>query len=70
MRLSGQPFCKRLVDHRIEPALVVDHAADDVAEMSGFRRQIFVALDLAADPVAFELRQDLIERRSPARSIW
>ena len=57
MRLSGQPFCKRLVDHRIEPALLGDHAADDVAEERGLRRQVFVALDLAADPVALEFRQ-------------
>ena len=53
---------QRRVDHRIELALLGHHAADDVAEERGLRRQIFIALDLAADPMALELRQDVVQR--------
>ena len=61
--LERPAFLQGLVDHRIELALVFDHAADHVAKMRGLRRQIFLALDLAADPVALELRQRLVDRR-------
>ena len=62
MRLSGQPFASAVVDHRVELALLAHHAADDVAEEGGLRRQILLALDLAADPVALELGQDFVQR--------
>ena len=50
-------FGQHRVDHRIEPALLLDHALHDVAEMRGLGRQVFLALDLAADPVRLELRR-------------
>ena len=60
---------QRVVDQRIELALLAHHAADDVAEERGLRRQILLAFDLAADPVALELGQDLVQagrRRCPS----
>jgi hypothetical protein len=47
---------------RIEFQLLAHHAADDVTEKSRFGRQVLLALDLAADPVTFELGQDLVQR--------
>ena len=61
MRLSGQPCDKRRVDQRIEPALLAHDAADDVAEERRFGRQILRALDLAAEPMALELGEDLVQ---------
>ncbi len=52
---------QRRVDLRIEPALLAHHAADDVAKERGFRRPVLRALDLAAEPMALELGQDLVE---------
>src|SRR6516164_9843459 len=45
---------QRLVDQRIEPGLVAHDARDDVAKEGGFCGKVFLALDLAAEPVAFE----------------
>ncbi len=50
------------IDQRIEPALFPHDAADDVAEESRFGRQILLPLHLTPDPVAFELRQDFVQR--------
>ena len=52
---------QRLVDQRIELALLAHHAGDDVAEERRLGRQILRALDLAAEPVAFEFGEDLVE---------
>src|SRR6185369_10907583 len=54
----------RVIDQRIEPGLIAHHAGDDVAKEGGFRRQIFFALDLAAEPVAFELGEDVVDPRA------
>jgi hypothetical protein len=62
-RFQRPAALKRPVDHRIERALVVEHAAHDAAEERGLGRQILRAFDLAADPVALELGEDLVERR-------
>ena len=60
MRLSGQLLRQRLVDQRIELALLAHHAGDDVAEEGGLGGEILLAFDLAADPVAFELGEDFV----------
>src|SRR5207302_2323144 len=39
-----------------------DHALDDSAEEGGLGRQVLRALDLAAEPMAFELGQDFVHR--------
>ena len=52
---------QRLVDQRIELALLAHHAADDVAEERRLGRQILRALDLAAEPVALELGEDFVQ---------
>ena len=61
MRLSGQPDCRASSISRIERALVVDDATDQLAKIGALGRQILLAFDFAADPMAFELRQDLVE---------
>ena len=61
IRFSGQPFRQRIVDQGIELGLVAHHAGHDVAEERGFGRQIFVAFDLAAEPVALELGKDVVD---------
>ena len=53
--------CQRGVDLRIEPALFAQDTGHDVAEISGFRRSVLDALDLAAEPMAFEFGQDLVQ---------
>ena len=63
IRLSGQPFAKASSISGSSLRCSRDHAADDVAEECGLGRQILLALDLAADPVAFEFGQDLVQRR-------
>src|SRR5262245_4420049 len=55
---------QRLVDQRIKLGLVADHARYDVAEERRFRRQIFLALDLVAEPVALELGEDVVDPRA------
>ena len=67
--LERPAFRQRLVDHRIELALLAHHAGDDVAEERGLGREILRALDLAADPVAFELAR-ISFKPAPAISIW
>ena len=52
---------ERRVDLRIELALLAHHAADDVAEIGGFRRPVLRAFDLAAEPMAFELGHDVVK---------
>src|SRR5579871_4769073 len=52
---------QRLVDQGIELGLVAHDAGDDIAEEGGFGRQIFLTLDLAAQPVAFELGEDVVD---------
>src|SRR5882757_7919663 len=50
-----------VIDQGIEFGLVAHHAGHDVAEERGFGRQILVALDLVAEPVAFELGEDVVD---------
>ena len=64
MRLSGQPFCSAASISGSSLALLAHHAADDVAEESRLGGKILIALDLAADPVALELREDLVKGRA------
>ena len=52
---------QRGVDLRIEPCLLAHDAADDVAEKCRLRRPILRALDIAAEPMAFELGQNLVQ---------
>ena len=52
---------ERRVDLRIERPLLAHDAGDDVAKERGLGRQILRALDLAAEPMAFELGQDLVD---------
>ena len=61
MRLSGQPRVKRSVDLRIEPGLLAHDAADNVAKEGNFRRPVLRAFDLAAEPMALELGQNLVQ---------
>src|SRR5262249_16977046 len=51
---------EHLVNQRVERTLLAHHPADDVAEERRFRRQILIALHLAPDPMALELRQDVV----------
>src|SRR5215213_9616124 len=60
--LQGPAAGQRLVDHRIELALIVEHTAHHAAEERRLSGQILRALDLPPDPVALELGQDLVER--------
>src|ERR1700756_5599861 len=50
-----------LVDEGIELGLIAHHPGDDVAEESGFSRKILVAFDLAAEPMALELRENVVD---------
>src|SRR5450631_4941735 len=59
--LERPAFRQRLVDDRVELALLAHHAGHDVAEERGLRRQILRALDLAAEPVALEFGEDLVQ---------
>ena len=52
---------ERRVDLRVKRSLFPHDAGDDVAKESGFRRQILRALDLAAEPMAFELGEDFVD---------
>src|SRR3984893_3106058 len=54
---------QRVVNHRIKLGLVAHHAGDDVAKECGFGRQIFVAFDLASEPMAFELGKAILDAR-------
>src|ERR1039457_6294211 len=59
--LERPAFRQRLVDDRVELALLAHHAGHDVAEERGLGRQILRALDLAAEPVALEFGEDLVQ---------
>src|SRR5262245_42623947 len=59
--LQGPTLRERIVDQRIEFRLVAHDAGDDVTEKRRFRRQIFFALDLIADPVALELGEHVVD---------
>src|SRR5436305_1007579 len=61
--LQGPAALQRLVDHWIERALIVEHATHDASEECGLGGQVLRALDLAADPVAFEFRENLVQWR-------
>ena len=52
---------QRGIDLRIEPALLAHDAADDVAKKGRFRRPVLRAFDLAAEPMALELGQNLVQ---------
>src|ERR1051326_2557986 len=60
--LERPPARECAIDQRIEAALLAQEAADDLTKEPGLGRQIFRTLDLAAEPVALELRQDVVER--------
>src|SRR4029079_5106542 len=59
--LKRPALLERIVDQGIELGLVADHAGYHVLEECGLRRQIFVALDLVTEPVAFELGEDVVD---------
>ncbi len=62
MRLSGQLLLQRLVDQRIKLELLAHHARRPRRGKRCLGRgQILRALDLAAEPVTFEFRQDLVQ---------
>src|SRR5262249_21144049 len=48
-------------DQRIEHTLLAHDAADHVAEERSLGRQVLLALDFAADPVALEFSQDVVQ---------
>jgi len=61
--LQRPAFCKRIIDQRIELCLVAHHAGHDVAEERRLGGKVFVAFDLASEPMTLELRP------APAMSI-
>ena len=61
IRFSGQPFDSASSISGSSLRLIAHHAGHDVAEERGLGRQIFVALDLAAEPVALELGEDVVD---------
>ena len=52
---------QRIVDRRVDLQLALDHAGDDLPEEIRIGRQIFVALDLAAEMHGAELAQRVLE---------
>src|SRR5882757_4907403 len=56
---------QRIVDQRIEFRLVAHYAGHDVAEECRLRGQVFVALDLASEPMTLELSEDVVNPRAP-----
>src|SRR5262249_9210840 len=52
---------ERRVDLAIQMTLLAHHAADDVAEIGGFRRTILHSFHITLEPVTFELSQNLIQ---------
>src|ERR1700722_17497050 len=50
-----------IVDQRIELGLIAHHARHHVAKEGGFSRQVFVAFDLATEPMALELGKDIVD---------
>src|SRR5579871_6701257 len=59
--LQRPTFRQRFVDQRVELPLIAHHARHHVAEKRGLCRQVFVAFDLAAQPVAFEFGEDVVD---------
>src|SRR3569623_298728 len=59
--LERPALLQRFVDLRVKHALLAHHTGDDVPKERRFRRQILRALDLAAEPVAFELGENVVE---------
>src|SRR3974390_679065 len=55
---------QRLVDQRIELALLAHHAGNDVTEECPLGRQILSTLDFLANPVALEFGEDIIQART------
>src|SRR6266404_157690 len=55
---------QRIVDQRIELDLIAHHPGDHVAEKRRLRRQIFLAFDLVAEPVAFEFGENVVDARA------
>src|SRR3954464_7088017 len=63
-RVQPPTLLQRIVNQRIELGLVAHHAGHHVLEERSLRRQIFVAFDLIAEPVAFELGKDVVDPRT------
>ena len=61
IRFSGQPFDSASSISGIELGLIAHHAGHHVAEERGLGRQIFIALDLAAEPMALEFGKDVVD---------
>ncbi len=61
IRFSGQPFDSASSIKGSSLRLIAHHAGHHVAEERRLGRQIFVALDLAAEPVAFEFGEDVVD---------
>ena len=63
MRLSGQPFgsASSIIGSSLRCSSTTPRTMS--RKERGFGRQVFVALDLAAEPVAFEFGQDVVQRR-------
>src|SRR6476646_9295690 len=59
--LQRPAVCERIVDQRIEFCLVAHHAGHDVAEECRLGGKVFVALDLASEPMTLELGEDVVE---------
>src|SRR5262249_13141362 len=53
-----------LIDQRIEAALLPHHARNDVAKEGRLGGQILRTLDLATDPMALELGEDVVQARA------
>src|SRR5450830_1509240 len=59
--LERPAFCQRFVDQRVELALLAHHTGDNVAEERRLGWKILRSLDFAAEPVALELGEDLVQ---------
>src|SRR5262249_28281226 len=55
---------QHLIDQRIEAALLPHHARNDVAKEGRLGGQILRTLDLATDPMALELGEDVVQARA------
>src|SRR5260370_9919884 len=52
---------QRIVDQGVELGLVAHHAGNHIAEERRLRRQIFIALDLVAEPMTLELGKNVVD---------
>src|SRR5690242_7677962 len=59
--LQRPAFRQRVIDDGIQLCLVAHHARHNVAEEGSFRRQVFLALDLVAEPMALELGENVVD---------